>query len=115
MHSSLVGLKNLTGTARYIHAHLGGEQVRRDHPVYSLAYPFWCERSGGCGDCSTPLRLLGLIYHFDANGVVDVEVVPPPFVCAVDGLGYPAYVLAYSLHGALRCACPGDFCSQAAI
>ena len=59
MHSSLVGLKNLTGTAHYIHTHLGGKQVRRDHPVYSLAYP------------------VGM------SGVADVEIAPPPSVYLV--------------------------------
>ena len=40
-----------------------------------------CEWSGGCGGCSTPVRLPGLVYSFDANRVVDVESALPPSVC----------------------------------
>ena len=36
-----------------------------------------CEWSGGCGGCSTPVHLPGLVYPFDANRVVDVESALP--------------------------------------
>ena len=61
--------------------------------------PLQHEWSGGCGDCSTPLRSPGLVYHFNANGLVVVVVALPPSVCLVDDREYLAqYVLVY-----LRC------------